>query len=35
MCWLTVDVPGHPERQILLEKPGSPALSEETAEQGP
>ncbi|MGP3735745.1 VOC family protein [Streptomyces sp. GDS52] len=33
MRWLTVGVPGHPERQILLEKPGAPAMSEETAEQ--
>ena len=31
MRWLTVNVPGQPERQILLEKPGPPALSEETA----
>lgn len=33
MRWLTVVVPGHPDREILLEKPGPPALSEETAEQ--
>lgn len=33
MRWLTVSVPGHPERQILLEKPGAPAMSEETAQQ--
>jgi catechol 2,3-dioxygenase-like lactoylglutathione lyase family enzyme len=33
MRWLTVNVPGHPERQILLEKPGGPAMSEETAQQ--
>jgi catechol 2,3-dioxygenase-like lactoylglutathione lyase family enzyme len=33
MRWLTVSVPGHPERQVLLEKPGPPRLSEETAEQ--
>lgn len=33
MRWLTVSIPGHPERQILLEKPGPPAMSEETAEQ--
>ncbi|MYW00849.1 VOC family protein [Streptomyces sp. SID3343] len=33
MRWLTVCVPGHPERQILLEKPGAPAMSEETAQQ--
>lgn len=33
MRWLTVGVPGHPGRQVLLEKPGPPAMSEETAEQ--
>ncbi|TXL89530.1 MULTISPECIES: VOC family protein [unclassified Streptomyces] len=33
MRWLTVNVPGHPDRQILLEKPGPPALSEETARE--
>lgn len=33
MRWLTVAVPGHPERQILLERPGTPAMSEETAAQ--
>ncbi|MET7375836.1 VOC family protein [Micromonospora arida] len=33
MRWLTVSVPGEPVRQILLEKPGPPAMSEETAEQ--
>ncbi|MEU8135743.1 VOC family protein [Streptodolium elevatio] len=33
MRWLTIGVPGHPDRQILLEKPGPPAMSEETAEQ--
>ncbi|WP_399087220.1 VOC family protein [Streptomyces sp. BBFR2] len=33
MRWLTVAVPGHPERQILLERPGAPAMSEETAAQ--
>jgi catechol 2,3-dioxygenase-like lactoylglutathione lyase family enzyme len=33
MRWLTVSVPGHPERQILLERPGAPALSEEIAQQ--
>ncbi|MET4923792.1 VOC family protein [Streptomyces sp. PSRA5] len=33
MRWLTVNVPGHPDRQILLEKPGPPAMSEETARQ--
>ena len=30
MRWLTVSVPGT-DREILLEKPGPPALSEETA----
>jgi predicted enzyme related to lactoylglutathione lyase len=33
MRWLTINVPGHPEREILLEKPGPPAMSEETAQQ--
>ncbi|MEV4752255.1 VOC family protein [Streptosporangium sp. NPDC049248] len=33
MRWLTVSVPGYPERQVLLEKPGGPAMSEETAQQ--
>ncbi|GAA4994464.1 VOC family protein [Kitasatospora paranensis] len=33
MRWLAVSVPGHPERQVLLERPGSPAMSEETAAQ--
>src|ERR1041384_6996915 len=33
MRWLTVSVPGHPDRQVLLEKPGPPAMSEETAQQ--
>lgn len=33
MRWLTVHVPGHPDRQVLLEKPGPPAMSEETAAQ--
>ncbi|MEV0845226.1 VOC family protein [Streptomyces sp. NPDC049954] len=33
MRWLTVAVPGHPERQVLLEKPGGPGMSEETARQ--
>lgn len=33
MRWLTVGVPGHPERQILLERPGAPAMPEETAQQ--
>ncbi|MGW1692636.1 VOC family protein [Streptomyces sp. NPDC002399] len=33
MRWLTVSVPGHPGREIMLEKPGAPAMSEETAQQ--
>jgi catechol 2,3-dioxygenase-like lactoylglutathione lyase family enzyme len=33
MRWLTVNVPGDPEREILLEKPGPPAMSAETAGQ--
>ncbi|MET7682508.1 VOC family protein [Streptomyces sp. NPDC005423] len=33
MRWLSVNVPGHPDRQILLERPGAPSMSEETAEQ--
>ncbi|MBO2448058.1 VOC family protein [Actinomadura barringtoniae] len=33
MRWLTVAVPSDPERHILLEKPGPPAMSEETAAQ--
>ncbi len=31
MRWLTVNVPGDKEREILLERPGAPALNEETA----
>jgi len=33
MRWLTVNVPGQPDREVLLERPGPPRLSEETAEQ--
>ncbi|MGW4590735.1 VOC family protein [Amycolatopsis thermoflava] len=33
MRWLTVCVPGEPGREILLEKPGPPAMDEGTAEQ--
>ena len=33
MRWLTVNVPGEPDRQILLEVPGPPAMDEATAEQ--
>jgi predicted enzyme related to lactoylglutathione lyase len=32
MRWLTVNVPGEPDRAILLEKPGPPAMDEATAE---
>ena len=33
MRWLTVRVPGHPGRDILLEKPGPPAMDDATASQ--
>jgi len=33
MRWLTVNVPGDPDREILLEKPGPPAMDEAAAEQ--
>jgi catechol 2,3-dioxygenase-like lactoylglutathione lyase family enzyme len=33
MRWLTVGVPGRPDRQILLEEPGPPRLSDETTRQ--
>ena len=33
MRWLTVRVPGDPDRQILLERPGPPAMDDATAEQ--
>lgn len=33
MRWLTVSVPGDATREILLELPGPPAMSEETAQQ--
>jgi catechol 2,3-dioxygenase-like lactoylglutathione lyase family enzyme len=33
MRWLTVSVPGDPGREILLEKPGPPAMDDATAEQ--
>ena len=33
MRWLTVALPGDPSRQILLEKPGPPAMDDATAEQ--
>ena len=33
MRWLTVNLPGQPDRQLLLEKPGPPAHDDATAEQ--
>jgi catechol 2,3-dioxygenase-like lactoylglutathione lyase family enzyme len=33
MRWLTVRVPGDPGREILLEKPGPPAMDEATVDQ--
>jgi predicted enzyme related to lactoylglutathione lyase len=33
MRWLTVGVPGDAGREILLEKPGPPAMSDESAAQ--
>jgi catechol 2,3-dioxygenase-like lactoylglutathione lyase family enzyme len=33
MRWLTVQVPGDPDREILLESPGPPAMDGATAEQ--
>lgn len=33
MRWLTIGVPGVPDREILLEKPAPPAVSEEAAAQ--
>jgi predicted enzyme related to lactoylglutathione lyase len=33
MRWLTVRVPGKPGRDILLEKPGPPAMDDQTARQ--
>ena len=33
MRWLTVNLPGQPDRAVLLERPGSPGMSEETAAQ--
>jgi catechol 2,3-dioxygenase-like lactoylglutathione lyase family enzyme len=33
MRWLTVSVPGERDREILLERPGPPALDDSTAEQ--
>jgi catechol 2,3-dioxygenase-like lactoylglutathione lyase family enzyme len=33
MRWLTVNFPGQPDRQLLLERPGPPAHDDATAEQ--
>jgi len=33
MRWLTVSVPGDPEREIFLERPGPPSMDDATAEQ--
>ena len=33
MRWLTVSVPGQPDREILLERPGPPNHDDATAEQ--
>ncbi len=33
MRWLTVRVPGEPGREVLLEKPGPPAMDDATAER--
>ena len=33
MRWLTVHLPGQPDRAVLLEKPGPPSMSDETAAQ--
>jgi catechol 2,3-dioxygenase-like lactoylglutathione lyase family enzyme len=33
MRWLTIALPSDPDRHVLLEVPGPPALSEDTAEQ--
>jgi len=33
MRWLTVRIPGDPGREVLLEKPGPPAMDEATAAQ--
>jgi catechol 2,3-dioxygenase-like lactoylglutathione lyase family enzyme len=33
MRWLTVRVPGQPDREILLEKPGPPGMDEASGEQ--
>ncbi|MFC0432333.1 VOC family protein [Kutzneria buriramensis] len=33
MRWLTINVPGEPDREILLERPGAPRMDEATAAQ--
>ena len=33
MRWLTVGVPGDPDREIMLEKPGPPIMDESTTDQ--
>jgi catechol 2,3-dioxygenase-like lactoylglutathione lyase family enzyme len=33
MRWLTVTVPGDPDREILLERPGPPSMDSATAER--
>jgi catechol 2,3-dioxygenase-like lactoylglutathione lyase family enzyme len=33
MRWLTVTLPGQPDRAVLLERPGPPSMSEDTAAQ--
>lgn len=33
MRWLTIALPGQPDRAVLLERPGPPSMSEETAAQ--
>jgi uncharacterized glyoxalase superfamily protein PhnB len=33
MRWLTVSVPGQPEREVLLEKPGPPGMDQKSADQ--
>lgn len=33
MRWLTIRVPGDPDRKILLERPGPPAMSDEVASE--
>jgi catechol 2,3-dioxygenase-like lactoylglutathione lyase family enzyme len=33
MRWLTISLPGQPDREVLLEKPGPPAHDDATADQ--